>query len=230
MGSPDYGWSRSESGMTRGKRAIASRSSRSMLLRMYCFEASRNGWKSQRADVALGERRVDQAPAALACPHLGVERGEIPAAGDLAAEFRDFAAWPGSSARLSALARIASQVVELIGVGRRMDELEAAAADHHHRRNRAFGQIFADRLVVALRLRPDAGRGCVRRSTRRARPRRRRQGRRGSAADPRATRSLPRARARNGRGSRRRAARGSRPRRSSSCTRARARRASRRGR
>ena len=55
----------------------------------------------------------------------------------------------GIGREVRALAGIGREVVELIGVGRRMDELERAAADHHHRRDRAFGQVFAERLVVA---------------------------------------------------------------------------------
>ena len=73
-----------------------------MVLRMYCCDASRKGWKSQERCLALVERGVDKPAAALAL--------RAPAASnaarsqrlrDLGAEVGDCAALLGLAARLS---------------------------------------------------------------------------------------------------------------------------------
>ena len=178
------------------------------------------------ADVPLGQGGVDEPAAPLALAHGRVEPRQIPAAGDLGAEFGDLTGMLGQRRQIAALARIPGDVVELVGIGRRMDEFEPPR-----------------RIMTTARSppRPD-----IRRSPRRGRrarqdaasgsvavgviPARRPRDRRGSEEGRRARRSPRRGAARNGRGSTRRAARGRRPRRSSSCTRGRARPASRRGR
>ena len=144
---------------TRGKRAIASRSSRSMLLRIYCFEASRNGWKSQARTCALGRGRGDQPAAALAFAHFRVERGEVPARGDLGAERGDPLGVAGLGAP-DCRARPDRARGRRAGRDRPGEwmNLSAPAPDHHQGRNCALGQIFADRLVVAARARRDGAR------------------------------------------------------------------------
>lgn len=46
--------------------------------------------------------------------------------------------------------RIRCHVIELIRIGRCMNELEAPAPQHHNRCNSAFGQVFANRFVVPI--------------------------------------------------------------------------------
>ena len=135
---------------TGGKRAIASRSSRSIELRTYCFDGVAERLEIPRLDLALAERGVDEPAPALAHAHAGVQFGEVPALGDLGAkvgdERRASPDRPRGSSRSPGSLR---KVVELVGVGGRVNEFECAAADHHHRRDRPFGQIFADRLVMS---------------------------------------------------------------------------------
>ena len=70
------------------------------------------------ADRAFRQGRVDQPSAALALAHLGVERGKIPAAGDLGPEIRDPAGMVRAGRQIVALARVARQIVELVRIGR----------------------------------------------------------------------------------------------------------------
>ena len=125
-----------------------------MPLRIYCFEASRNGWKSQARTSPMVKAASTSRRRRWLWRTSRVERGEIPAARDLAAERGDPLGVLARIRQIVALAGIALNVIELVGIGRRMDELERAAPDHHDRRDRAFGEIFADRLVVA-RLAPE---------------------------------------------------------------------------
>ena len=160
-----------------------------------------------------------------------IERRQIPTRGPPRPERRQPLTWAGSVARLARSSGIGGEVVELVRVGRAVDELPALAADHHDRRDRPLGQILADHLVVAA-LAQEVGKEAA--TLDRGRQRRgvavggdvheRRQqvdqrDRLGHAPRPG---SVP--------GRARPAARGRRPRRSSSCTRRRARPASRRGR
>ena len=44
-----------------------------------------------------------------------------------------------------------AEVEQLVGVDGGVNEFVGAAADHHHRRDRALGKIFADGLVMPAR-------------------------------------------------------------------------------
>ena len=66
--------------------------------------------------------------------------------------------------QIVALARIALDVIELVGVGRRMDELERAAPDHHHRRDRRLRRDIRRSPRHGRRALRDGAPGCARRS------------------------------------------------------------------
>ena len=68
-------------------------------------------------DFAGGQRRIDEPAASLARPHLGVERVEPPATGDLVAERGDLCGEGGAGSQVFALLGVGRQVVELVGVG-----------------------------------------------------------------------------------------------------------------
>ncbi len=55
----------------------------------------------------------------------------------------------GASRKVHALLRVRGHVIELVGISRRVNELEAPAPQHHDRCNSAFCQVFADCFVVA---------------------------------------------------------------------------------
>ena len=106
------------------------------------------GLKIPRMRLALSQRGIDEAPALLAFAHLRIEPRQIPSPRDLGFEFRGAAGVLGLRGQILAFAGVGREVVKLIRIGRRMNEFPASAADHHDRRDRAFGQIFADDLVV----------------------------------------------------------------------------------
>src|SRR5690606_25276283 len=70
-----------------------------------------------------------------ACLHFGAERGDGGLVGDVEHEVAQFQ-------------RIGCQVVQLVRIGRRVDEFVGAAAQHHDGRHSPFGQVLADDLVV----------------------------------------------------------------------------------
>jgi hypothetical protein len=131
---------------SRGKRAVASRSSRSMWLRTYWREAPRNGcvpgavWPLARA--------ANQPAAALAFA-LACRARRDPTALRPRCETRRSCRRAEANPPDCRARPIAPDVIELVGIVRRMDELERPAPDHHQRRNGALGEIFAERLVVA---------------------------------------------------------------------------------
>ena len=102
-------------------------------------------------DLALAERSVDESAPALAIADLRVQFREVPALADLGAKVGDERRARRTVCEVVALAGVTLKVKELVGVGWRVNEFELAAADHHHGRYRAFGQIFADRLVMSAR-------------------------------------------------------------------------------
>ena len=100
-------------------------------------------------DFAPVKRRVDKTAPALAVADPGVQFSHIPTLSDLRAKIGDDSSACRIVREVVALARVAAQVEKLVGVDWRVDEFVCAAADHHHRRDRAFGEIFADRLVMS---------------------------------------------------------------------------------
>ncbi|CAG9224308.1 hypothetical protein BVI1335_520009 [Burkholderia vietnamiensis] len=102
-------------------------------------------------DAALRRRRVMEAPAPLARAHLRVELRQVPAPRGLRAQRGERLRRFGQAGQVHALVRIVGEVVQLVGVGRALHVLPVAAANHHDRRHRAFGEIFAERDVVRRR-------------------------------------------------------------------------------
>ena len=96
-------------GLTLGKRFLASRSSRSTVLRMYCLEASLKGWKSHAVTLPVASAEIDDVASPLAVPHGRVEGRKVPAPACL-----------NSKGRHDALmGRILGQVANLVRIGRR---------------------------------------------------------------------------------------------------------------
>jgi hypothetical protein len=94
---------------------------------------------------------------ALACAHVSVDLVQTPAPRRLGAERRHGREEGGIGGEIGPLAGIARQIVKLVGVGRRSDELVRSAPDHHNRRDGALGQIFGEGFIrrrTALKMRP----------------------------------------------------------------------------
>ena len=69
-------------------------------------------------DLALVERRGDQPAPALALAHFPVQFGQVPAPPDLGAEAGDKLSALGFAREIVALAPVALEVIELVGIGR----------------------------------------------------------------------------------------------------------------
>ena len=145
---------------TGGKRDCWSRTATSMVFRVYCFAATRDGWKSQGKGHPGLERREDREPRLLARTNVAVDGVEVPAALDLGAELAKDRLVLRALGEVHELERIVLDVEELVGIARRVDELPAPAPDHHHRGEHRLREELADDgplgLAPALEQRHDA--------------------------------------------------------------------------
>ena len=79
-----------------------------------------------------------------------MQRDEIPPLGDLRPQRRDSVHPCRLGGEVYAFVRVGGELVQLVGVGRAMNELQVAAADHHDRRARPFCHVLADHRAVVV--------------------------------------------------------------------------------
>ena len=80
---------------------------------------------------------------------LGMQAGHVPAPRHLREEVLNACRMLRGRREIAQLVGVLEQVVELIGISRRMHEFVAAPFDHHQGSDRSLSKILADDLVLA---------------------------------------------------------------------------------